>query len=72
MFFGLLNLSNFVSDKLDFISFSSIRSLVGEMAMTAKILKRHDKDFSFVMPENFMKILAQNIFKYVYIKLCIL
>ena len=60
-----VNLSNFVSDKLDFISFSSIRSLVGEMAMTAKILKRHDKDFSFVMPENFMKILAQNIFKYV-------
>jgi hypothetical protein len=60
-----VNLSNFVSDKLDFLSFSSIRSLVGEMAMTAKILKRHDKDFSFVMPENFMKILAQNIFKYV-------
>ena len=60
-----VNLSNFVSDKLDFISFSSIRSLVGEMAMTAKILKRHETDFSFVMPENFMKILAQNIFKYV-------
>jgi hypothetical protein len=60
-----VNLSRFVSDKLDFLSFSSVRSLVGEMAMTAKVLKRHEKDFTFVMPEDFMKNLAKNIFKYV-------
>lgn len=59
-----VNLSNFVSNKLDFFAFSSIRSMASEMALTAVILKRNDKNFSFVLPQNFVKNLSLNLLKY--------
>ena len=59
-----VNLSNFVSNKLDFFAFSSIRSMASEMALTAVILKTNDKNFSFVLPQNFVKNLSLNLLKY--------
>ena len=62
--YKFVGLSNFVSRKLDFFAFSSVRSMASEMVITAKILARGKNDFSFVLPEKFMKNLSINLLGY--------
>ena len=62
--YKFVGLSNFVSRKLDFFAFSSVRSMASEMVMTAKVISRGKNDFSFVVPEKFMKNLSINLIGY--------
>jgi hypothetical protein len=59
-----VNLSNYVFSELDFLSYHSVRNMASEMVVTAKILSKGKNDFSFVIPENFMKNLATNMLRY--------
>lgn len=59
-----VNLSNFVSRNLDFFALNSVRDIAFEMVITAKTLSIGRSDFSFVIPENFMKNLATNMLRY--------
>ena len=59
-----VGMSNFISRNLDFFSLNSVKDLAFEMVMTAKTLSIGQKDFSFVIPENFMKNLSGNMLRY--------
>jgi hypothetical protein len=64
---SFVDLSNYVSNKLDFFAGDSIRGMVYQMATTAKIIKSNQRNFLATIPETFMRNLAANILTYAYL-----
>jgi hypothetical protein len=63
--YKFVGLSNFISNKLDFFAFGSVRSMTSEMVMTAKILGKNAKYFNADINPNFMKNLSSNLKYYI-------
>ena len=59
-----VDVSNYVSNRLDFFAGDSIRGLVTEMALTARIIKANRTSFLSNIPATFMKNLSSNILAY--------
>ena len=60
-----VDISNYVNNKLDFLAGGKVTEIVAQMAITAAIIKKHEKDFRFSIPESFIKNLSGNLKGYV-------
>ena len=59
-----INLSNIISDDLDFLSMSSVKDVASQMVMTAAILSRGSKYMNVDINPDYMKNLSSNIVYY--------
>lgn len=62
--YKFVGLSNFVSNKLDFFAFSSVRSIASQMVITAAIMAKGAKFMNVDINPNYMKNLSSNILYY--------
>jgi len=67
-----VDLSNYITNKLDFFAGTAIKDVVVEMALTARIIKSNDKYFSFFIPASFIKNITNNLKSYAHLGLYLL